>query len=418
MIREKLVELGKEQIATPQYATLEKQLDAAGTKLDDLRARFKQNPNDLNLKVQIEAGEKDFDAIVAKMEALENSGKAFRPRAETSELSNAMTVIDSVKARIASLAESLNSGGSKWQMLGKSALHALKGAISLTARLVSGVVKLGAKLAGSAITKGFQALKTGFQKAGAALKNMLHHSKKGPSLFKQMIKAGLGIRSVYFMFRKMFAAIKEGFGNLSEYSSETKDAISGVKNQLGQLKNSFAAAFEPILTAVAPILAQLIGMLNAAMDTLGQFIAMLFGRTTYTLAKEISDALDSTAGAAGGVAEEAKEATKALSGFDQLNVLSSSGGSSSSGGGGGGGGSSGTSAADMFETAEVGSDVQDFVELIKEKIANSDFAGVGKILASKLNEQLEELKSSVSWDTIGSTISLYSARPSERASTR
>lgn len=161
--------------------------------------------------------------------------------------------------------------------------------------------------------------------------------KKG---FKNILKWGFGIRSVFVLARRLRSAIKEGISAFAEQDPETKANLDALKNSLSALKASWGAAFAPIVNAVAPLLQKLIGWLQAAANAVQQFMAILGGRSTYKKAVANNNALAKSVGGAGGAAKEAK---KELLGFDEIVKLNAD----NAGGGGGGGG--GSSALDFVE---------------------------------------------------------------------
>lgn len=185
---------------------------------------------------------------------------------------------------------------------------------------------------------------------------------------KSMMRYGLGIRSLYALFRLLRSALVEGFQNLAQYDAQTNASISSVVSALATLKNALATAFAPIVNVVAPILSSFINMLATAANYVAMFFAALGGKGTYTRAigvqKDYAASLGGTAAAAGaagdavsGAGEAAKEASKIFSGLDEVktydsNKESSGGGGGGSGGGGGGGGGVGDM-ANAFEEVDV-----------------------------------------------------------------
>lgn len=155
------------------------------------------------------------------------------------------------------------------------------------------------------------------------------------------------------IMRSAIKAVQEGFRNLAQYSNQANKDMSALKTSMQTLQNSFATAFAPILTAVTPALQTLIGHLSNAITLLGQFFAtMLTGATTFTKAK------DAQVDYAKSIAKSGKEANKALSPIDKLNVVG--------GGGEDSGGYSGPTPGEMFEEVEIDSGVLEFAEKVKE----------------------------------------------------
>lgn len=147
---------------------------------------------------------------------------------------------------------------------------------------------------------------------------------------KSILKYGIGIRTLYVLFRKLKQYTVEAVKAFAENDPETKKNIDKLKASLSALKGSWGAAFAPILNAVIPVLQTLIGWLAKAASAIAQFFAVLSGKGTFKKAiantGKLSDNL-------GGAADNAKEAKKQLMGIDTLNVMNDT----NTGGGGGGG---------------------------------------------------------------------------------
>ena len=116
--------------------------------------------------------------------------------------------------------------------------------------------------------------------------------------------------------RSVINAVKEGMQNLAQYSKQVNKDMSILATSAQTLKNSFATAFAPILQVITPALKILINHLSEALSLIGQFFAVLLtGATTFTKAK------DAQVDYAKSIAKTAKEANKALSPIDNLNVV-------------------------------------------------------------------------------------------------
>lgn len=162
----------------------------------------------------------------------------------------------------------------------------------------------------------------------AAMEGAQQSIKSG---MKNLLKYGIGIRSLFVLFRKLKQYTIEAVKAYAENDPETKKSINELKASLQGLKASWGAAFAPILTAVIPVLQTLIGWITKAVDAIAAFFAALSGKSTFkraiTNTGKLSDNLSSGAGAA-------KEMKKQLMGIDTLTIAQDS---SSSGGGGGSG---------------------------------------------------------------------------------
>lgn len=134
---------------------------------------------------------------------------------------------------------------------------------------------------------------------------------------------------------------------LAQYSGETNRSLSLLMSSLTQLKNSLATAFAPILNVVAPILNSFIQTVINVVNSIGQLMGALTGKTTMVTAKKVNQdyaaSLNSTSTGLKNNAKNADTASKAakqyqrtLLGFDQINKLNDDSDSSGSGGTGSG----------------------------------------------------------------------------------
>lgn len=255
-----------------------------------------------------------------------------------------------------------------------------------------------------------------------SLKNATAHTNRHNTAlqmgFKNFIRYGLGVRSLFALINKLRRALMEGLGNLAQYSSPFNAVMSQFVSSLATLQNAFATAFAPVLTVVLPILSALMDALIRVITLIGQFFAALTGKGTFVQAKRVNkDYAGSLAGvgkSAGGASKgmnkankSAKELERTISGFDDVEILhenkpTSSG--SGGGSGGGGGGVGGLNPNDMFETVEIESPIADMANRIRELIANQDWEGLGVFLGEAINSVFRKAKELISWDNLGERI--------------
>lgn len=204
---------------------------------------------------------------------------------------------------------------------------------------------------------------------------------------KKFIKYGLGMASVYMLFNKLRAAIKDGIKNIVQFDKKTNTSISGIQSAFAKLKNNLTAAIAPLINALAPYIIKVVDWLNQAITQLAIFFAQLTGQKTYIQAKDVwkdyAQGLKDTSAAA-------KEAKKNLSGLDEIKTWDSG----SFGGSGGSG--SGTKAEDMFVTKKLDSSLGD-IDWKSFGVKISD--GFINIM-SKTSTWLDNIP----WDDIGTKI--------------
>lgn len=215
----------------------------------------------------------------------------------------------------------------------------------------------------------------------------------------KMVGMSVLYSTVFQLIATIKSAFAEGMQSLAQYSQSVNANISSMMSALMQLRNAFAAAFEPILSVVAPYLATFISWLAKAINMLGQFIAALTGKGYAVQAKKVqmdyAKSLQKTAGGAGKAAKALKEMQDYTLGFDELHIIDTKQNDSGGAGGGGGAGAGDLLPTDMFETVEIDSKIQDLAKRFKEllPLITSIAAGLAAWkIAMGLFKQLAELK--------------------------
>lgn len=215
----------------------------------------------------------------------------------------------------------------------------------------------------------------------------------------KMVGMSVLYSTVFQLISTIQSAFTEGMQSLAQYSQSVNANISSMMSALMQLRNAFAAAFEPILSVVAPYLATFISWLARAINMLGQFFAALTGKGYAVQAKKVqmdyAKSLQKTAGGAGKAAKALKEMQDYTLGFDELHIIDTKQNDGGGAAGGAGGGAGDLLPTDMFETVEIDSKIQDLAKRFKEllPLITSIAAGLAAWkIAMGLFKQLAELK--------------------------
>ena len=197
--------------------------------------------------------------------------------------------------------------------------------------------------------------------SGAVLAvNGLIKIKEGIEKVTHLVGKMLIMKAFRAAMRVINQGFTEGLQNVYRYSeamgsmdsANTKNSLDQISSSLAYLKNSIGAAVAPLIQSLVPVLQTVVGWAVNAANAINMFISALQGKSTYTKAKENAVGfLNDVKKSAGGAAKAAKDATKTLLGFDEINKLNAP--TSGAGGGGGGGGSAATNYGDMFEEAAV-----------------------------------------------------------------
>ena len=250
-------------------------------------------------------------------------------------------------------------------------------------------------------------LKSPFSQSSASLGDFNKKLKRG---ITTVLRYGFGIRSLYVLFNKLRSGIKDGINSLVMFSDRANKSLSLLTSDMSYVGNSVAAAFEPILNIVAPVIDQIVDYAVAGINAVGAFVASITGQTSYTVAvkniKDYRDSLNGTA-SAGDAASDATDKLKdktdelkrELMGFDEIEKFSEdldNAANSGSGSGSGSGNGSGTEDPILFTKKDIPGAVSNFADLVKDAWAKADFTDIGKMVGTKLRDALD----SIDWEPI------------------
>ena len=414
-LEDSLKEMANTPIRTNISAGIEKdiakakeQLKSLYNKADEIGNSKQKDLADLGLGTEhldsMLSNDKEWNKVQQQITETENKLKEYEAKlksvqsAENSTTGKDTAEYKEKQEKLTRLNEQLNTYKAR---LGETISKEKKEAKS-TSRISKSFAKLKSVLSSVAKSLG-GALKNGLSKAGDLIKKVGSSAKKSSSqagFFSKslrMLKQALAGMLLYQGISKIFDAVKESMGNLSQVSPEVNTNLSTLMSSLTQLKNTFATAFAPILSVVTPILNSFIQLLTGAVDKVAQFMSALTGSTTYTKATKVQQ---DYAKSVADTTENTKENTKAtkenqknLAGYDQLNVMEQSSNDDTS--------SSkkadnALSPKDMFKRTNISNSIGDFAKQVKDLFAKGDYSGIGKLISSKINSAL----SSIDWKSI------------------
>ena len=256
-------------------------------------------------------------------------------------------------------------------------------------RLINAAESATAKFANNLKSK----LTPSFNKSGRSLKK----------LTRLLIKYIFGVRSFFFLYRRIRKSVSEGLGSLVLVDDRTNRSISDFKTALNTLRGALASAFSPIINVVAPILTRFINLLTTVTDSIGMFIAYLTGQKTYYKAASVyQDYAESLQDEADAASDAAKANKEYLSGLDEIRKWDS--GNDSGGSGSGGGGGNDATQGLTWEEVEIPQSIKNLADSLKEYFENQDWDALGKVIAEKINGVFDKLYELVNWDNIGPKI--------------
>lgn len=168
--------------------------------------------------------------------------------------------------------------------------------------------------------------------------------------------------------------LASGFGNLLKSNSQ-------FSSSLNQIKANLLTAFAPIYNYVLPAINALMSALSRITGTIAGFVSGLFGKTAEQSKKNAS-ALYGQAKAYEKAGKSAKKAEGNLASFDKLEVIGDKGDSS---------GGSGQDDIDFSGQIEQSGKLLEFLNKIKKMLENGQYYDVGKVIAEKINDSLNNI---------------------------
>ena len=378
-----------EQFARDQQAAIDAALEKYGEFEDS--AQFRNLSADLDFLNEKLAALRDNLAEVQQAEGTATTDASPAAQSASGSFKAFGEVVGNAARGIARIAgQALHASANLAKMIGH-------GVLSFLAKLAEGAKNAAiqlAKLSGRVISKGLSLIGSAALRTGKALFGLERNTRSSNDGFKSglktILKYGFGVRSLFFLFRKLKATVKEGFETLGKYDPKVKAAVTSITTAFNGLKGSFSGSFAPILTAVAPALTMFINLVSKALNAVGMFMAALTGQDYYMAAKGVEAIGDSASSASGNV----KELKRQLAGFDQLNILSAQSSSGS------GGGSSSSSSGYGFEKTSISGGIADFVAKLKNLFANGEYEAIGQTIAGGINTALQKVQDWISWDNI------------------
>lgn len=235
-------------------------------------------------------------------------------------------------------------------------------------------------------------LEKSVKKVGASAEKSLGKAKTSAGGFGKTI-GGLG-KSIKSALKSTFlmAGLYAAFRGIKSVMSDAIGANEEFGNSVKQIKGNLQVAFTPIVNAIMPALNTLASGLATATKAIASFISGLFG-TTYKKSLEAAKKVEA-------VGKKAKESSRFLASFDEMNVASKDESDSSS---------SDLSALDSEgdKTAEgIGNKIREQIKkgfaLLKKQFANvkkyfdTNFAPIFAEIGKKFAPVIEGFKNNMS----------------------
>lgn len=169
----------------------------------------------------------------------------------------------------------------------------------------------------------------------------------------------------------VFSLITSALRKIKDYMWEAIKTNDEAMAAVARLKGALMTLAQPIINVVIPAFTLMVNVITRIVNAISRLVSLLFG-TTVQKSAQAAKALNTQKNAIEGVGDAAKEATRYLAGFDELNTLPDNNSSSSSSGGIG---ANGGIAPDFT------SSISDQLSAIVELFTGAALLGLGAILA-------------------------------------
>lgn len=302
-LRSEMDALKDTKIPTKEYQEITTQIEKATQKITELQAKQE--------KILATGGKKSssvYKKMEYDMEELRNSIPYLK-----GELQD---LVDTGKAF------TLGSESEEYSKLGQQLKYAENDLSALTQK--HEVLELKQEKAAEGYKRLGDTARKAFEKINKTQKKSIGLLGFFGKQLKSIILATFIFNTIRKAFNSMIKGMKEGFENLYKGNETFKNSVDSLKASALTLKNSLASAFAPLVEIAIPYIQCFVEWLTRAVDLVGQFIAALTGRKTYTrairqTAKASDDAAKATEKEADAI-EEAQEAAEGyLSPLDEIN---------------------------------------------------------------------------------------------------
>lgn len=212
------------------------------------------------------------------------------------------------------------------------------------------------------------------------VKNMLHLGKESRKTtntlndgfkhaLRNIMRYGLGIRSLFFLFRRLRKYALEALGEMAKQLPVVNAQMSRAVQAMNQMKGSLGTLVQPLLNVLVPALEKVAALISKIANLIGGVFAILTGQGKIYKATagavDYAASLDKTGAAA-------KKAKKELEGYlspiDEINKYQSKRDDDEDNSGGGGGAGAPAFTFEEIEPSDLAKKVADFIQRLIEPI--------------------------------------------------
>lgn len=268
-----------------------------------------------------------------------------------------MHQLDAEKAKLDSM---MNTGAPKVDI--KEQAERVKGLQQEWNRVQGTVERYDAQIQNAKI-----ALDTETEKAGELSRKLAQAGNQGEKMAEAVKRAGKSAEHFATRLKSVvasalvFTVVTRALTSFRDWMGKVIQANDQARSSIAQLKGALLTLAQPLVSVIIPAFTALVNVLAKVVAAVAQVMAMLFGQTI-DQSKEAAGSLYEETEAIEGVGGAAKEASKPLAAFDDINQVSFASGAS--GGGGAGGAKVETAPSFDFETSATKEQLENILGLV------------------------------------------------------
>lgn len=187
----------------------------------------------------------------------------------------------------------------------------------------------------------------------------------------------LGVRSLFFLFRRLRKYVKEMLDEMAKQVPEVNKQMSQAVQALTTMKAALGTMFQPLLTAIVPLLQKMSAWVSKVSEQVASFFALLTGQNYIVVAtvqeQDYAKSLEETG-------KQAKKSKKYMEGYlspiDEINKYKSSDKSDD---------------GITYKLKPIKKAMEDFWKWLKDMWKKADFTELGKKLGEKLLNALKKI---------------------------
>lgn len=319
----------------------QKELDKLTAKIDKMEAELKKSTGEQSgLKSQLDAAKESAKQAENALKSLRAESERLR-KITSGEVSASPDVYISAYSRQSEVAAQIKEQEALLKEQDKI-VESLDGKYAkITDKVMEQTSALdAAKTRAGELTQEITNASGASERMELAAKNvsdsMNTFGKRVSGLFKRVL--------VFSLITRALQSLRTWLGKTIMQNEEARAAVA-------RLKAAFLTLAQPILQVVIPVFVKLVNILTQVVTAIAKFFGMLSGKS-WSSQKSAAQGLNDEQKALEGVGAAAKDASKSMASFDEINQLTDN----TASGAGGGGGAASTEIAPDFSNLDMAED--------------------------------------------------------------